>query len=349
MAASDSDILAPLVQSPSDELAPLVQPPQDELAPLVQPPSDDLAPLKRRPYTPTQYGDRWFALDPQSASLNVQQSLLLQVKCFDAAGKIEKDCDVDDPQATAQVDLHDTRWRVNGVEGGNDVVGRISREGLSATYRAPATVPNPATVALSATLQDSSAGKDMLIANITIVDHSYYAKVRFNGKREEQGATVEYAGTADLHFYLADSFQGGTRYDLIPGSSNTKVVFEKWSVRDDARTCQLVSNATAANLDAPYTGTLFLYSALQSYVFQALFEAQGAVKCRDGDTIFEDEVWPRVLLTTSKGPPDPGLQPLGDGKKLAGNATMNMRISDDEEDKDRITQTIHWTISKPRH
>jgi hypothetical protein len=39
-------------------------------------------------------------------------------------------------------------WKVNGVTGGNSTVGTINTSGL---YRAPNTVPNPATVVVSAT------------------------------------------------------------------------------------------------------------------------------------------------------------------------------------------------------
>jgi hypothetical protein len=39
-------------------------------------------------------------------------------------------------------------WRVNGIAGGNSVVGTIAPSGA---YRAPVSVPNPATVTVSAT------------------------------------------------------------------------------------------------------------------------------------------------------------------------------------------------------
>ena len=39
-------------------------------------------------------------------------------------------------------------WKVNGIAGGNAAVGTISTSGL---YKAPNVVPNPATVAVSAT------------------------------------------------------------------------------------------------------------------------------------------------------------------------------------------------------
>lgn len=85
----------------------------------------------------------------------------------------------------------------------------------------------------------------------SICTQSYYAKVRFNGKREEHGETIECAGTADLHRYRAESFQVGARYGLIPGCSHTRVEFDKWDVRSDSIGCQLVSKASAASSDVP--------------------------------------------------------------------------------------------------
>ncbi len=52
-------------------------------------------------------------------------------------------------------------WKVNGVTGGNTTVGTITTGGL---YRAPATVPNPATVTVSAT----SAADGSAIANAAV-------------------------------------------------------------------------------------------------------------------------------------------------------------------------------------
>jgi hypothetical protein len=41
-----------------------------------------------------------------------------------------------------------TVWKVNGIVGGNGTVGTVSQSGL---YRAPNTVPSPASVTVSAT------------------------------------------------------------------------------------------------------------------------------------------------------------------------------------------------------
>jgi hypothetical protein len=60
-------------------------------------------------------------------------------------------------------------WSVNGIAGGNAVVGTISSNGL---YTAPATIPSPASVAVSATSQDvpsvSGSARVTIISGVVI-------------------------------------------------------------------------------------------------------------------------------------------------------------------------------------
>ena len=57
-------------------------------------------------------------------------------------------------------------WQVNGVTGGNATVGTISSTGL---YTAPAIVPNPASITVTAVLQANSAFSGNAIVTITAV------------------------------------------------------------------------------------------------------------------------------------------------------------------------------------
>ena len=57
-------------------------------------------------------------------------------------------------------------WKVNGIAGGNSTVGTISSTGL---YKAPASVPNPATVTVSATSVADSA--KVAAAAVTVTRH----------------------------------------------------------------------------------------------------------------------------------------------------------------------------------
>jgi len=54
-------------------------------------------------------------------------------------------------------------WAVNGVDGGNDTVGRIDANGL---YTAPATIPNPNTVTVTATANADKSKKANAVAAI---------------------------------------------------------------------------------------------------------------------------------------------------------------------------------------
>ena len=55
-------------------------------------------------------------------------------------------------------------WSVDGVAGGNSTVGTISASGL---YQSPTALPNPATVAISATSQADSSQSDSTILTLT--------------------------------------------------------------------------------------------------------------------------------------------------------------------------------------
>ena len=97
--------------------------------------------------------------------------------------------------------------------------------------------------------------------------------------------------------------------------------------------------------DVPYSGTFFVYTSLNSYVYGALMEMVATVRCRDGDSVYDEEVTPRVLLTTSKGPPDPGFQPIAKDGSFNGKSTLAMPLDEDEEGT--VSQTMEWQAKKP--
>jgi hypothetical protein len=61
------------------------------------------------------------------------------------------------------------RWAVNGTAGGNGTLGTVRGTGFTATFTAPASVPTPPTVQVSAEVPQG-AGKAVVFANVRIVD-----------------------------------------------------------------------------------------------------------------------------------------------------------------------------------
>ncbi|KAA3626094.1 MAG: hypothetical protein DWQ09_17855 [Proteobacteria bacterium] len=301
---------------------------------------------------------------PQKDLISVFQSLPLEVKyCFrNSRGdqSIYFECN-------ERLSRHDqamfkkplfklitTEWSVNGIRGGNSVVGHIKANGNKAVYTAPKTVPNPATVTISAELDPRGWQGGTAVLNITIVDGKFYVgEISFSGKRVEQGETTQYSGTARLVFDFAEAFEGGVRYDIAPGSAwLTKMRFwvklEQWTVKDDSRTCQLQldqlkSNLVSFNPDAPLSGNLFLYSSLDSYIFSTLFSVVAPHKCVDGDTTTIEEMELTLPLTTQTSLAEPGYQRLrGDNATLAGDSVF-IKKAEEEEDL-AITQSISWRL-----
>ena len=334
-----------------DDLAPLVDPPraaapvEDVLAPLEIPAAPD--PEDSEDADPSQLTG--YQIRPPSASVKVGRSLpLLARYCFEVidGSSTYIECNPKAPSLPQILKPFSvSNWSVNGIRGGNAVVGRIAAQGNRATYTAPATVPEPATVAVSVEVPSEEGAKSLAVANVTIVDGVIYRSlVRFNGRREEQGEIIEYAGSAALTYQHADSFAGGIRYDLDSDDSQTRVTFEKWHITRDSTQCNLKGRVTRTGSYAPFPppANLFIYSALHSYVFGALLEAAGIVVCTDGEETSEEEVDLRVLVNTSSGERDPGLQPLADAERLAGTSTLNLQL--DEDGEDALIQTTEWEI-----
>jgi len=129
-------------------------------------------------------------------------------------------------------------WEVNGVEGGDSTVGTISTSGL---YTAPATVPNPATVTVTAISQANTSNE----ANVSVVIVS--------------GAAVSVAPPA------ADLLPGKQQQftATVTGNSNTNVT---WLVAGVAGGNSVVGTITAQGL---YSAPASLGTAPQSLTVAA--------------------------------------------------------------------------------
>ncbi|MEO8136369.1 MAG: hypothetical protein ABI831_20630 [Betaproteobacteria bacterium] len=117
---------------------------------------------------------------PASKTVRVRGSVGLQVViCFDpdpvagSGGELAPlgyDCDAGEEAAILNVA---SDWSVNGVRGGSGVTGTVSGGGTTATYVAPATKPNPNTVAVSARVDRGLKGRTLVVSNIRIEEDSW--------------------------------------------------------------------------------------------------------------------------------------------------------------------------------
>jgi hypothetical protein len=218
-----------------DDLAPLIHV-EDDLAPLehVQ---DDLAPLvyikksdgeKTVAYRDPSFLDG-FQIRPEHSFLNVRQSKLLKVSdCFHPSFAGEDDltsllteCDPSGMGLAPLLSIAKTsKWSVNGIEGGNDRVGRIvANDNNTATYNAPAVKSSDETIQVSAEVRaqgkDNNKDKTLVVATITILDEEirvYYGIVEIECRTPD----VKYRAFGDILFKESgpntDSFTsiGGT-------------------------------------------------------------------------------------------------------------------------------------------
>mgnify|MGYP001034846927 CR=1 FL=1 len=68
-----------------------------------------------------------------------------------------------------------SEWAVNGVAGGSAATGTVAGGAGSATFTAPATAPDPATVTVSARVPRADGGVTLLLSDITIIQDGDYA------------------------------------------------------------------------------------------------------------------------------------------------------------------------------
>ena len=243
-------------------------PVEDDLAPLVDPAGSAAPdPEDSEESDPSQLIG--YQIRPPSASVKVGRSLTLLARyCFEVVDGSSTyiECNPKAPSlAQIVAPFSVSNWSVNGIAGGNAVIGRVAAQGNRAIYTAPATVPDPPTVAVSVEVPSKEGAESLAVANITIVDGLIYGSwVNFSGRREEQGEIIDYAGSAALKYQHADSFAGGIRYDLDADDGQTKVTFEKWHITRDSIQCSLKRPVTRSGSYAPFTppANLFIYSSL---------------------------------------------------------------------------------------
>jgi len=96
--------------------------------------------------------------------------------------------------ATVKNSTAGVNWSVNGVAGGNNTVGTVSTSGL---YTAPASVPSPANVTVTATNQTDSSKSGSAIVTVTVVGISVTPTSVTTQKGTTQQFTASVTGTTN--------------------------------------------------------------------------------------------------------------------------------------------------------
>ncbi|MBS1850869.1 MAG: hypothetical protein JST79_08150 [Acidobacteria bacterium] len=175
-------------------------------------------------------------------------------------------------------------WQVNGVTGGNASVGTISPTGLFSLYTAPALIPNPAAVTVTAISQADSSRKDTATLTITV------------------GVQIS-PSNATLHLQDAQCASTAQFSAQVTGSENTAV---QWSVNGLAAGSPDASFGTISDTGL-YTAPQALPDPLRfDVVAQSLADSSQAGRARvtlssGGPGINRNAQTVPVLLGTSGG------------------------------------------------
>ena len=141
-------------------------------------------------------------------------------------------------------------WQVNGAAGGNATVGTISSTGL---YTAPAAIPNPASVTVSAVLQSDTAVSGNAIVTVTAVQFSN-ASIKGNYVLSLSG--IDLSGNA---FYAVGAITADGNGNITAGEEDLNDVSLGYS--------QATSITGTYSVNPDGRGTLNLNSSLGNFSY----------------------------------------------------------------------------------
>ncbi|HPD22679.1 MAG: hypothetical protein QM299_03145 [Pseudomonadota bacterium] len=144
-----------------------------------------------------------FQLIPISANVQVNETLPLQVMTCKSPDKEDDVLAslVYKPYPVEDISVSASKWSVNDVLGGNATLGTITGSGLSATFTAPATQPDPKTVAASVELNElGHQEKILLFSLITIGQEGYHGEFQVSAT----GPIIAWTGTGEATWTLND-------------------------------------------------------------------------------------------------------------------------------------------------
>jgi hypothetical protein len=164
----------------------------------------------------------------------------------------------------------------------------------------------------------------------------YGGTISFHWTAASATETVSGAGTATVRFVVSSTAGGGRILQADPSSGSVSVT--RFDLTSSTRTCTLSGVASGGPGSVLGSMTVLVVGPpANSYMFAGIAQAQGGtlrcVRTSDGK-VTSDPFATAANFGTMTAPPDPGWQPLGDGKLLTGSATWNVQDG---------TTTSAWT------
>jgi len=262
---------------------------------------------------------RGFQLTPASAKVGAGQSKRLRlVVCYPASLDEELvplgyPCGGDTDE-DASWPVYAEAWSVNGVAGGSDATGTVSGDGRGATFLAPAKIPDPATVAVSANVPTGGRGKVLVVSNLEITeavaDYTGEATFEAEGLGLFNGTVTvtwtERERNTDSVAYVASGTMTATyeSFDCVPVTVTAPILSsapdESWGVNS-----HLLVQGPGAGDPNTYDFTI---SSVVQYV---------DLQCGQNDGSYTLEDVP-VLLYAYAGPCTDGPLTYDDAERLSG-------------------------------
>ncbi|WP_354449332.1 hypothetical protein [Ottowia thiooxydans] len=164
-------------------------------------------------------------LRPPSATAKVSSGVALRIAyCYapsysndDLLAPLAFDCESENAPAPLNTPV---TWSVNGARGGNDTVGTVTGNEVTAQYTAPKQKPEANPVAVAAEVQGAK-GKLLLVSNITITDDFMGYQGGISGTATTEDTEITYQA-GSLEFIPFEDLPGDLRKYVARGSLTIK-------------------------------------------------------------------------------------------------------------------------------
>ena len=247
-----------------------------------------------------------------------------------------------------------SNWSVNGIGGGNSTIGTVSTQGqgVTATYRAPSTRPDPSTVAVSVDasnvkLDGQTFAKAVLMSNVTIIDAgevtTWRGPVTFSWSEVDAFSTTSWEAAGTVEF--GQPYDNGTHLSFgTPGNGSPCQISNYRREYTWGETCTGNAASTASIL-----GTLVLWKSPSEHGLTLSFEGMMPSTCTNQFNSIQVEQNP----TGQVGWDNDGYgNPIGcegmkftpsppDARSLTGSATWSCTTATDWS----YTATLTWSLT----
>jgi len=307
-------------------------------------------------------------LRPPSASVRTGETLTLTaVGCYTEEEELAPlpgeqlaplpprfDCDPEGEQL-APLPLKLSNWSVNGIGGGDSTIGTVSAHGLTATYGAPSTKPDPSTVAVSVDVSNLKFGsqtfaKTMLVSNIAIIDAgvvtTWRGPVTFSYSDVDAFGTTSWQAEGTVEF--GQPYDNGTHLSFRTPGNGSPCQISNYR-RENKYTWGVETCTGNAAATASITGTLVLWKSPSEHGLTLLFAGIVNSTCTNQFNSSQVEQNP----TGQVGNINDGYgNPIGcrgmkftpsppDARSLTGSATWDCPTSADSS----FTATVTWDLA----